>query len=91
MKLNILGVRDPRSGTMGHREAVTARADRVRRVSIDPSESARGEYRRACEMTMHGLLSAIKDVTTMARDFAVVVQRIARMVRECDEIDGGRV
>ena len=73
MKLNIFGVCDSRSGAMSHREPVSARADRICRVSIDPSKAARSKYRRAREVTMHRLFSAIEDVTTMTRHFAVVV------------------
>src|SRR5215213_10031478 len=91
MKLNVLGVCDSRSSAMGHRQPVATRADRVRRVSIDPSQTAGGENRRAREVTMHGLFSAIEHVTTMTGDLAVIVQRIARMVWKRDEVDGGRV
>ena len=87
MKLNILGVCDSGPSAMSHREAVTTRADRIRRVSIDPSQSARSENGRVREIAMHGLFSSIEDVTTMTRDFAVVVQRIARMVWKRDEVD----
>src|SRR6185369_3243076 len=91
MKLNILGIRDSRSGAMGHRQTVTARANGVRRVSIDPAQSAGRENRCAREITMNSLLSAIEDVTTVTRYFAVVVQRIARMMRKRNQIDGSRV
>src|SRR5215210_5914569 len=53
MKLDVLGVRDPRSRTMGHPEPVATRADWVRRVAIDSSQSTGREYGRVCEIAMH--------------------------------------
>ena len=90
MKLNVFSVCDPRSGSMGHRQAITARADWICRVSINPSQSAGGENRCAREITMHSLLSAIEDVTTVTGDFAIVVQRIARMMWKRDEVNCSR-
>src|SRR6185369_2734105 len=91
MKLNILGIRDARSGPMGHRQTITARADRICSVAIDSSESTGREDRGGCEIAMNRLFSAIEDVASVTGDLAVVVERIARMVRKRDQVDGGRV
>src|SRR5262245_31419811 len=56
MKLNVLSISDSRSGPVGHRQSIAAGTYRIRRVAINPSESARGENRGACEIAVHRLL-----------------------------------
>ena len=46
-------------------EMIAARSDGIRRVSVNPSQPARGENGCVRKVTMHCLLAAIEDVTTM--------------------------
>src|ERR1700754_735633 len=89
MKLHVLSVRDPRAGAMGHRQTVTSRANRIRSVAIDPSETAGRQHRRACEVAMNSALFAIEDVATVTRDVAIVVEWIARVMRKGDQVNSG--
>ncbi len=91
MKLHVLGICDPRAGAMGHRQAVATRADRIRRVAIDSSETASRENRCTREITMHSLLGAIEDVTTVTGNLAIVVEWISRVMRKRDQVDRSRV
>ena len=91
MELHVFGVDDARPGAMGHGQPVAARADRVGGVAIDAPQPAGRQHGRRGQVAVDGALVAVEHVRAMADDRAVGGQRIARVMREGDQIDGGRV
>ena len=91
MKLNILGIGDARAGAIGHRQSIAASARRICSVAIDSSQAARRQHCRSRKVTMNGPLLPIKHVGAVTGDRAVVLQRIARVMRESNQIDSRHV
>jgi hypothetical protein len=65
MKLNIFSIRDARAGSIGHRQTITARANRISSVAINSSQSAGGENGRICEVAVDSFLRAIEDIASV--------------------------
>ncbi len=91
VKLDVLGVDDARTRATGERQPITARAGRVGRVAVDATQPAGRQHGRGGQVAVDGVFVAVEKIRAVARDRAIGGQRIARVVREGDQIHRGRV
>ncbi len=91
MELDVLGVDDARPGPRRHRQPVAARAQGVGGVAVDAPNARRWRGRSRRQRAVDGAPVAVEDVRAVTGDRLVGVERVARVVRVGDQVDGGGI
>ena len=84
MELDVLQVNHPRSGAVGHRQAVAARSRGVSGVEENLPQTASRQDHLARQDALHPARRLVEDIRPVAAQSPVDTQRIARVVREGD-------
>ena len=88
VKLDVLGVDDPRAGAVGHGQPVAARAHRVGRAQEDLAEAAGGQHRGPGEAADHVSGSLVEHVSAHAGQRIVDRTAVAAVVRRRQQVHG---
>src|SRR5258705_7191269 len=87
MKLNIFGIRDSCTGSMGHRQAITSSTYWISSIAIDTAQTAGGKNRCVCKVAVHSLLITIEHVAAVTGNCPIIIEWIARVMRKRDQVD----
>ena len=86
VKLDVLGVDDPRAGPVGHGQPVAPGAFGVGGVAVDAPQPARRQYRCSGEVPVHPSRGPVQHVRAVAGDGVVDGEGVAGVVGEGDEV-----
>src|SRR6267143_3985380 len=91
MKLNVFRVRDSRAGAVRHCQTIAAGSQRICGVAINASQTTGRQDGGGCKTAMYSSFLAVEHVSAVASNAFVVIQRVARMMWESNQINRGHL
>ena len=89
MELDVLSVDNPRTSPIGHRQPITSSPFGVGSMAVDAPQASGGEDSYPSQVTVDSEVGLVKNINPVAVDRLIDSQRIAGVVRECDQVHRG--